>query len=178
MQPIAQMPQPGGSPMNPQQLIEQMHDIIAPPAVGWWPPAPGWWVLAVLLLALLIWGIVSWRRHYLRGLYRRQALALLNRLDSCSDDLLPTEVNRLLKRTALSAYPAQSTAINQAFGEAWVLWLNHCFSQSVFEGDAALAIAYGGYQPDLACPRAQLLESARRWIEKHKRNANPGGAHV
>jgi len=168
------------APIPPQahQLMEQMNDIIAPPPVGWWPPAPGWWVLALLLIALLAWGIYSWRLRRQRNVYRHAALVVLESLQNCSDETLPTEINRLLKRTALSAYPNYTFSINRAFGDSWVRWLNRCCKTPVLNGEAALTLAVGSYQPDITCPREELTAVARRWIESHKLNAKPGEADV
>jgi hypothetical protein len=65
---------------TPNPLLEQLHDFHAPESIGYWPPAPGWIVLALLLLALLIWlGRWLWQRHR-NNAWRRIALARLAEL--------------------------------------------------------------------------------------------------
>src|SRR5262245_52349452 len=95
--------------------LARLHDIVVPPAVGWWPPAPGWyWLLgfAVLAaLALLLHGFAVWQRNR----YRREALAELATLerqacDRKTRDGVPAGISELLKRTALTAFPRPRVA--------------------------------------------------------------------
>lgn len=176
MRPAAQMSQAQPLPPQAQQLLEQMHDIIAPSPVGWWPPAPGWWVLAGLLIISLVWLILALRKNRKRNAYKREALAMLAAIADLSDAEFPTEINRLLKRTALSGFPGQSRAINLAFGDGWVAWLNSQCKRPVFAGDCAQALAHGGYLANTVYPRDQLITSARHWIRSHKRKS--GGRRV
>lgn len=164
MTPAAQHP----LPPQAQELLEHMHDIIAPSPVGWWPPAPGWWILTILLLAALFTLILALRQRRRRKAYRHAALSLLQDLQDCPEADLATEANRLLKRIALAAFPDDQLAINQAFGAPWVDWLNHHCRQPVFVGATATALAQGGYQPNTSCPRDELLASLRRWIREHR----------
>lgn len=157
-------------PPQGQQLLEQMHDIIAPAPVVWWPPAIGWWLMMILVLAALFAAILIVRRRRTRDAYRAAALTLIEDLRDCPEPRLATEANRLLKRVALTAFPAEQLAINQAFGQPWVDWLNNQCRQPVFAGAVATALAQGGYQPDIACPRDELLSSLRRWLREHRRN--------
>lgn len=170
MTPAAQTPMPPQA----QQLLEQMHGIIAPDPVGWWPPAPGWWILAILLIAAGVALVMTWRRRQRRNAYKSVALTLLDDLHRCADEDLASETNRLLKRVALVAYPGEQTVINQAFGDAWISWLNQRCGREVFIGNTADALAYGGYRSTPACPREDLLNSTRRWLREHKRA--PGSA--
>lgn len=160
--------QHGSLPPQAQELLEHMHDIIAPSPVGWWPPAPGWWILTILVLAALFALIVTLRQRRRREAYRRAALTLLQDLQDCPEADLATEANRLLKRIALVAFPGDQLAINQAFGEPWVDWLNRHCRQPVFVGATATALAQGGYQPNASCPRDELLASLSRWIREHR----------
>jgi len=126
-------------------------------------------MLAVLIIAGLLVLILKAHRHRKSTAYKRSALHLVNDLKQYPDDQLPTEANRLLKRVALVAYPGERTTINQLYGETWVSWLNQRCKKPVFSGDAAAALAHGGYQPGVACPRDQLMADIQRWIRAHRR---------
>jgi hypothetical protein len=164
-----QAPQSADLPPQAQELLEQMHGIITPAPVSWWPPAVGWWIVAAALLAALLILMLTLRQRRRQEAYRRAALQRLELLHNCPEAQLPTEANRLLKRIALAAFPADQLTINQAFGTLWVDWLNaHC-RQPVFSGAAATALAHGGYQPNVSCPRDELLASLQRWVREHHR---------
>lgn len=165
-------------PPQAQQLLEQMHGIITPTPIGWWPPAPGWWILLVLIIGAVAALIVALRRRRRRNAYKGVALKMLQELQSCNDEQLVSETNRLLKRVALVAYPGEHTNINQLFGEAWVGWLNQCCRGEVFTGQTAAALASGGYRPTQQCPREDLLAGVKRWLVDHKRGQNGRAARV
>ena len=56
-----------------QDLLQQLHDIHLPAALGRWPLAPGWLVLLGMLLLLLILGVVWGWRWFRRGKVKREA---------------------------------------------------------------------------------------------------------
>ncbi len=156
-------------PPEALELLEQMHNIFVPQAVSWWPPAFGWWAATISLLGALVLALIAYLIKRRQEAYRRTAIKLLDQLREYPDTQLPTEANRLLKRVALAAFPAEKLAINQAFGEDWVAWLNARCRNLVFSGSAAAALARGGYQQDAAYPREELLACVRRWIADHQR---------
>jgi hypothetical protein len=134
-------------------------------------------MLAALLIAAVIALVIAVRQRRRRNAYRRAALNLLNELRNCADSDLPSETNRLLKRVALAAFPAERTQINQMFGDSWVNWLNQCSSKAIFAGPSADALAHGGYRSTLPCTREELLGCTRRWLLDHKRRlASAGGS--
>ncbi len=161
-------PQPS-LPPEALQLLEQMHNIFVPQAVSWWPPAFGWWAVGGSLLGARVLALITYLIRRRQEAYRRTALKLLDGLHEYSDAQLPAEANRLLKRVALVAFPAEKLTINQAFGENWVDWLNARCPDLVFSGAAAAALARAGYQRDASYPRAELLDSVSRWIATHQR---------
>lgn len=152
-----------------QQLLAQMHDITPPPPVSWWPPAPGWWILAIVILGLLIWAGRTWFLYRQRNRYRQQANAELSRLTSTDANPLAAQVSELLKRTALTAYPAQHTLIANSFGDDWVALLNQTCRTRPFTEAAAQALSKGPYQPNLQVDEASLKSAARAWINQHQR---------
>lgn len=173
MTPAAQSPMPPEA----QQLLQEMHGIIVPAAVGWWPPAPGWWMLATLLLAAVIALAVALHKWRQRNAYKHAALTMLDELRGYADEDLANETNRLLKRVALVAFPAERALINQLFGDAWVAWLNQSSGKSLFTGNCAEALAHGTYRSALPCSREELLACTRRWLVDHKsRLALKGGS--
>lgn len=110
--------------MNPEEqaLLEQLNDIAAPAQPGWWPPAIGWWVLAILLIALLIYLLTMTKKrkqHQLAQAWRELALAEHQRIRSSAlsgsgKDGNPalSDLSVLMRRVALAVLPrAQIAAV-------------------------------------------------------------------
>ena len=75
--------------------------------------------IAFLLGAVLLLYIARRLRHWYRNRYRREALAELGKLAQAgSGEAWLTELNRLLKLTALAGYPRERFA--QLCGREWV----------------------------------------------------------
>ena len=52
-------------------LASLLRDIHLPQVPAWWPPRPGWWLVALVLLAAVLW----WLRRM--PAWKREALARL-----------------------------------------------------------------------------------------------------
>lgn len=101
--------------------LAQMHDILLPAMVSSMPIAPGYWLLLVLSVLILSWIIsklIKRRRYHAP---RKTALKILQSMDSNADDFA-SEVNSLLKRTAMTYLPRQSLA--HLNGQPWFNWLD------------------------------------------------------
>lgn len=148
--------------MNPDDLASQLAPLRTPAAIGWWPPAPGWWVLALLVLAGIVYALWRWHRRRRRNRYRRLALAELAALQRRGAHT-PAALNQLLKATALQVYPAASLAASH--GERWVRFLaDRC--PRVDAGE--LAALADHYRPDRDRPMDALASAAASWIRYHE----------
>ncbi len=124
--------------MNPElaALLAQLRDIEQPPQPAWWPPAPGWWLLALLLLGLLV-GLILWyRRSYLQGAYRRQALAELkmaykNWQTSGDSSAFLQQCGQLLRRLGIYLAGREQTA--SLSGQSWREFLQQHFGEHLSE---------------------------------------------
>lgn len=156
--------------------LAQLAPEHAPSPPGWWPPAPGWWVLAALLLAVLIAGLVWWRHPRLR--LRRAALTELRRIGQTDQDLgsCARDIQSLLRRCALAVYGADRAA--QLSGSAWLQFVASRGAPGIGgpSGRALLAASYGapGIAPAVGAPdpRAGWLREAENFV----RHATARGA--
>lgn len=162
--------------MDPASL-QNLHDIMVPDPVPWWPPAPCWYVLGAVILAALIWLLWRWIEHWKANAYRRAALTELAQLKVKSPEEdkqvnVLRELNVLLKRTALAAWPR--TEIAGLSGEQWLGFLDRTGGTNSFsQGPGRLLpnVSYAKPQAlnDLSENQvADLMETAKRWIEMHK----------
>lgn len=157
-------------PPQAQQLLAQMHDINASEAVSWWPLAPGWWALICLTVALLGGGAFWLKRRAQNNRYRREALALLANIASQPETHSLSDINDLIKRAALYAYPNERADIARAHGERWVAWLNSKSKAPVFTGQAAKALSQGPYSgKEIAID--PLIAPTDQWLRVHGKGA-------
>jgi len=154
--------------MNPD-LLSQLRDIHAAPAVSWWPPAPGWWILALLLLVALFW---LGRRLLARiqvHQRRKQMLAWVDHLNTNIDPQRDPQaylstLNRIFKLVALRAFPGQHCAA--LAGQDWADFLA-ANMKSPHSAESLNVLASGPYDPAPQFDAGTMSELTRSWIKQH-----------
>jgi hypothetical protein len=148
-----------------------LRPLHMPDAVSWWPPAPGWWLLALLSIALLVWGIralLRWRRG---SRYRQTALRELEELRASlatQGDVhaFAAAANKLLRRAALVRYPRADVA---ALCEAeWLQFLDRTAGRALFATGTGDALTRVAYDPRAACDCDALYGACRDWLRLHR----------
>ncbi|MDS9469341.1 DUF4381 domain-containing protein [Paracoccus sp. MBLB3053] len=152
-------------------LLGQMHDLREPPAVSMWPATPIWGVIGIILLALLLLLAWRWVRYRKANAYRREALALLQGIEpglARGDRRALAELDQLLRRTALAAFPRREVAA--LTGAEWAEYLDRTATPGPEGGfrmlNGLLASApYARQVPEF--DGARLMRLARHWIRHH-----------
>lgn len=158
--------------MNPQDPLAQLRDIHLPTAVSWWPPAPGWWIVLLLItVAIATAAYMGWRRWQAQA-YRRAARAELQAAvsawrETADDQELLLQVNRLLKRTALAAFPGAGA--EPLSTQAWAMFLDQRWPaghSSRFADTEVLSLIY--LENTESQQLEQLIELSQQWIAGHE----------
>jgi hypothetical protein len=151
--------------------LAQLRDIHLPAPIGWWPPAPGWWLLGVFILCAGSALIYFLLRRYKQRRYRRLALQNAKQIyaqwKQQRDPLAFIQaLNRLLKQTALVAFPHRPIAALS--GAAWLGFLDSNLPQPQFDQPATrvLADVYRNHVDTLQ-PEA-LLSAVEYWLRRHR----------
>jgi len=160
--------------------LAQLRAIHLPAEPQWWPPAPGWWLLAAIVLLAVLWSL-RWllRRHRRKAPWRaaRRELAALaarhagNVDDADRDGVYLRELSVLLRRAALSRYPAEDIAA--LTGSEWLAWLDRQADSDQFSQGAGQVLADGPYAPrltgDIDVPALQML--SKRLLKRLRKAA-------
>jgi hypothetical protein len=156
--------------MNP---LDQLKDIHLPPEVGMWLPAYGWWILTVLVLSLFVASLIWLRNRYKVRLAKRQALVELSAINR-DEDNWPQQLNRLLKRVAITYFP--HTAIATLHDKAWAEFLAEQLPTKKRPAflQEFLLLQGGLYRnnPDKLADFAQSTQQIGLWI-KHAKPPKP-----
>jgi len=137
---------------TPDASLDNLRDIVVPEPPPLWPPAPGFWVLAIVILAVVAALFLWWRRARERNAYRRAGLALLKTVRTTRD------VNVILKRVALAAYPRPTVA--SLYGDDWVAFLDDRCRRARFS-------VFGEIDESVEVT-TELRSLARTWIKHHR----------
>jgi hypothetical protein len=140
---------------GPETSLDRLHDIVVPEPPPLWPPAPGVWVVLVVVLCVVLALILWWRRARARNEYRRAGLALL------AGALTSREVNVILKRVALAAFPRPRVA--PLYGDEWFAFLDSTCSRAHFTAIAPIDPATE--------VSPELRTMAGTWIRHHRATA-------
>jgi hypothetical protein len=165
--------------MNDAGSLQNLNDIVLPSPVAWWPPAPGWYVLsALVLVALLVVGVLQWRR-WRDNRYRREALAELSSIRASASTGYLERVPELLKRAALSVWPREEVAA--LTGPDWHRFLDRTAGLDRFCSGAGETLDQLAYSDSGSAAKAldarqssALLDASELWLKKHKRPAQGG----
>jgi Domain of unknown function (DUF4381) len=129
--------------------LTQLAPARAPAPPSWWPPAVGWWVVVGLILALAAASILWWRfsAGARRRRVRRAAIAELNRIRSLDETDRAPEIQRLMRRYAITAYG--TTTVANLSGDAWLRFVQTHGGTGFAgtHGERFLAAAFGKVTP-------------------------------
>ena len=154
---------------DPNPALAALRDIHGAPDVLWWPPAPGWGVLAVILLAGIVWASIRLVRYLRRLALQRR---VIRQLDSCLEDYgnngdlrsLASSVNLILKRVALRRFGRKE--ISALHGSAWAQFLAESAGPSA-DAQSWQQLAAAPYRVQPSLDATASLELARGWVQQH-----------
>jgi hypothetical protein len=138
--------------VNPQDAsLSNLHDIVVPAPPPLFPPAPGVWILLIIAVAVVLALALWWRRARARNAYRRAGLTLLKNARTAR------EVNIVVKRVALAAFPRSTVA--PLWGDAWVAFLDRTCRRARFSSLEEV---------DADAEASSMMRSmAGTWIQRH-----------
>jgi hypothetical protein len=139
--------------------LDRLRDIAEPDPVSWWPLAPGWWLMLAVITIAVVFFAVRFCRKWQANAYRRAALRELESSTTAA------EIHRLLKRTALAAFPRGQVA--SLSGQAWCDWLGQTAAMEVPPA-AAQTMTVGVYQDAQPNELGEALRVAAYWIKHHQ----------
>ena len=153
-----------------------IRDIHLPDSLHWWPPAIGWWLLAILLIASLVGLFLLIKRYRKKWGYRNVALALLKKdykhwrqqnattKSTASQEALQ-QMLRVLKRTAITAYPKADAA--SLHGQPWVDFLNQQTNSDYFQQQCSDILLNQQYQASANIDITAFYHACRAWVKHH-----------
>jgi len=147
--------------------LDNLHDIIAPDAIGFFPLAPGWYIVLLLFLTLLF--HLAWKRYklYKKEQYKRDALAELSGLREQSK-MNSIRLLSLAKRVAISAYERENIA--KLSEDAWWDFMQ-THSKAKISTELRKNIHTLLYEEDANVYdnlHAHVLNVVSEWIKTHK----------
>lgn len=156
--------------MDNKAVLAQLKDIHLPEAISWWPPAPGWWVIMLSLAVLsgwLVWRSWVWWQALKP---KRQALEILDQIEKKAKKNVPAheicaQVSQLLRRVALTYYPAESVAGLK--DDAWIEFLNQHSRKINFNAVREHLLLYP-YSKQTRASLTPLFERSRSWIKQRR----------
>ncbi len=156
-----------------EQALKSLADIAMPAPVSWIPQTWGWAMLAIIILGLIAVACWRWMKRRRADRYRREALAILSKLEKDigrhpgMDQAVVEAVPALLKRVALAAWPREEVAASS--GQEWVTFLVETLPAGKLDPDLARVLIELEYRDVAIAPEqtAKLIATAKHWIEGH-----------
>lgn len=149
----------------PQNLLSDLKDIHYPASVSWWPLAPGWYLLIALLIGLLIVGVIYFIGAYKKYKLRRIVLQeLANLRQQNTDKNIAAELSILLKRVAITYYPAHEVA--SLNGHAWLTFLDTHGKTTAFSQGVGKLLLSSPYQKNSPQHINELFKLSENWIRR------------
>lgn len=152
-----------------QDPLSQLRDIHIPPPGGFWPPAPGWWILLLIVIAITVATTIWLRRRRQRNAWHKVASRDLDRLanHAATTSQWFTELNTLLKQSALARYPERHP--ESLTGPRWVEFLLETSPKDrIASRPVVTAMVDSCYQPSPSCSTDDAIRFARLWLGGQK----------
>ncbi|MFU8816633.1 MAG: DUF4381 domain-containing protein [Pseudomonadales bacterium] len=151
-------------------VLQQLRDIHLPEPPGLWPPAPGWWLLALLLLAALIWlgarmlAAARVRRPIRRARSLYDDIYRRHQGGEISTRAYLDESNELIKR--LLIHGLGDDQARRANGEAWLALLDRHADEPAFTSGPGSALGDARFRPDVTADTAAVHQAISRLLAR------------
>jgi hypothetical protein len=149
--------------------LGEFVEVVSPGDISWLPQTTGWlWLGAALLAVLVHYGWKRLRRWY-HNRYRREAAARLKQLAQAGpQDSWLTELNKLMKLTALAGFSREQVA--RLSGQEWIDFLNRQCASPTFSPDQGRLLAHGVYEHTAVADstRQALFGACLNWVQQHR----------
>ena len=146
------------SSLNLVELLDRLHTIPEPEPVLLLPQTITWLWIGLALLLGLLWILYRAFVKYRANRYRRKALQEITR---AGND--PVELARIIRRTALAAYPR--TQVAQLHGDEWLTFLDRTYPGNAFVSGIGRIISTAPYT--LQEPSEKLASLITQWVKTH-----------
>lgn len=151
--------------MNDSDPLANLRDIHLPGDVSWWPLAPGWWILVVVVIAVLVWSLLQWRK---RQKHRQLVIEVTNELADIqtqylnhhSEQILVQNYSELLRRLIMLHQGRADTA--NLLGNDWLDALNQYLPEESLDEHFITLMTEGKYQRQIVLDDPKPLIS---WAE-------------
>jgi len=161
------------TPESANKALDQLKGLHLPEGVSQWPLAPGWIIIALFLLALIVFGCRFVYRQLKKNRYRRQAIEKLSILFTDhsrhnNDRELLVQVNGLLKAVAIKRYSSVQCA--GLSGSQWLHFLERTCENNKAVDNKVFTHLTSIYRADVTinhAHRQRLLSAATLWLKKH-----------
>ncbi len=141
------------------ELLDMLVPAPEPQPIAMTPQTWGWLVLAAVLAAAIVCGVYLYLRRRRSNAYRRAALA---ELDAAGNDT--AKVSKILRRTALAAYPRAQVA--SLHGQEWIRFLRQSSDNMMISDHMSQLLSEAPYKN--TPPSPEIAQMARVWINTHK----------
>ncbi|MGB5445908.1 MAG: DUF4381 domain-containing protein [Psychromonas sp.] len=143
---------------NPNPLLVQLNDIVAPSLPSIWPLAPIYWLLFAIAIFCLLICFSLFKKYKKQQVKQNKALQQLHALQQSQVDFVL--LNQLLKGVALTYFPRQQVA--SLHGEQWFDFLQRYAQTPLFENKQKFVERL--YQQHSQACSAGDFAQARQWI--------------
>lgn len=152
-------------------MLTDFQPMILPSPVSLMPQTPAAKSIVILLVLLSLYVIYRCYRKWTLNAYRRTALNDLKSYRKISHELMMGSLPRVLKHTAMQAYPDQF--ISSLMGRSWAQFLNEQVSKKPFNTHLAAQLIKVSFQPNQAwqfdnATNEALLNATIYWIRNHR----------
>ena len=149
--------------------LREFVEVVPPEGISWLPQTAGWFWLAIALLGVIAYYASRAVKHWYKNRYRREAISRLRALMQSAHSVdLVSDINRILKITALVAYSRETVA--KLSGQTWTDFLNRQCDQPPFSAEQQLLLATAIYRSaDIDQQSSQqLMAASMLWVSQHK----------
>jgi hypothetical protein len=152
----------------PDKLLAQLYDITGIDYIDWWPLAPGCW--ALLVIALILAGVIYWRRRAYWRSWKGDAWGALTTLDARlvggNAQETAASLSVLLRRVALQRSAREECA--GLVGQDWLRWLTAKDPRAfdwVSHGALLVEARYAPPGRDISPEAVKILiKAAKMWV--------------